>query len=232
MPRVAVLALVVSLALLASISDALRSGGTEAARGSAASTGVRGATTRYRFIINSSSDPRAVAANGWNLIDVGSKWAADRVPAGTKGLIWVGDYDNAACAWDISDSSLTDQIKAIARDPKVAGYFFSDEPDPDVCPKAPTQHRARSKLIHSLDPGKLAVMVMDANSGQASLRQIPLWVGTADYVGLDPYPCYQGKPCDYPWIDTIIKGANRAQLSYWGVVQAFSDSTWRWPTTP
>jgi hypothetical protein len=71
---------------------------------------------------------------------------------------------------------------------------------------------------------------MDSNSGQASLNQIPRWVGVADYVALDPYPCYQRKPCNYPWIDAIIAAANRAGLRYWGVAQAFDDSTWRWPT--
>jgi hypothetical protein len=71
---------------------------------------------------------------------------------------------------------------------------------------------------------------MDANSGAQSLRQIPLWRGAADYVGLDPYPCRWSKPCEFGWIDSIIKAANKARLPYWGVVQAFQDSNWRWPT--
>jgi hypothetical protein len=73
-------------------------------------------------------------------------------------------------------------------------------------------------------------MVMDSNSGRQSLDEIPLWVGAADYVGLDPYPCYLGKPCNYAWIDSIINAADKTGLPYWGVVQAFDDSTWRWPT--
>jgi Calcineurin-like phosphoesterase len=73
-------------------------------------------------------------------------------------------------------------------------------------------------------------MVMDANSGRRTLSQIPSWVGAADYVGLDPYPCYQHKACDYTWIDAVISAANRARLRYWAVVQAFDDDTWRWPT--
>lgn len=140
----------------------------------------------------------------------------------------MGDYDNSTCSWEVPDSELRSDIRR--GDSKVAGYFFSDEPDPHACPHAPAQHRARSRLLHSLDPGKLTVMVMDSNSGAQSLDQIPWWVGAADYVGLDPYPCYQGRPCRYSWIDTIIRAANRARLPYWGVVQAFDDSTWRWPT--
>lgn len=183
---------------------------------------------RYRYMYDSSSAPKVVARHGWNLLDVGSRWEADRLPKGARGLIWVGDYDNSTCNWELSDAQVRSEIKR--GDPKVAGYVISDEPDPKACPDAPAQHLARSRMIHSLDPGKLTVMVMDANSGQASLDQIRLWVGVTDYVGLDPYPCYQGHPCTYSWIGTIIKAANKARLRYWGVVQAFADPPWRWPT--
>src|SRR6266571_2349563 len=46
-------------------------------------SGARGAP-RYRFIYSSGSAPATVASYGWNLIDVGSRWAADRLPPGTK----------------------------------------------------------------------------------------------------------------------------------------------------
>ena len=117
----------------------------------------------------------------------------------------------------------------MAHDSRIAGYFFSDEPDPQACPHAPKQHKPRSSLIHSLDPGKPTILLMDSNSGRASLNQMPLWLGASDYVALDPYPCYQGKPCRYSWIDAVIKAADRTGLRYWGVVQAFNDETWRWP---
>jgi hypothetical protein len=197
--------------------------------GSGAADQTRTPPPRFRYIYNSDSAAVAVAAAGWNLIDVGSKAAADALPRGVRGLVWVGDYDNSSCSWELSDAALQ-QETAGGGDPKVAGYFFSDEPDPDACPNAPAQHRARSRLLHRLDPGKLTVMVMDTNSGSRTLAQIPSWVGAADYVGLDPYPCYQHKACDYAWIDTVIAAANRAHLRYWGVVQAFDDDTWRWPT--
>jgi hypothetical protein len=183
---------------------------------------------RFRYIYNSGPAQRVAARHGWNLLDVGSLAAADNLPKGTRGLVWVGDYDNSSCQWEVSDSALKGEIKP--GDPKVAGYFFSDEPDPRSCPDAPAQHRTRARLIKRLDPGKLTVMVMDSNSGRASLDQIPLWVGVADYVGLDPYPCYQGRPCRYSWIRTIITAADRARLRYWGVAQAFDDPPWRWPT--
>ena len=186
---------------------------------------------RYRFIFASETAAAAVVANGWNLVDVGSKWDADnRVPAGAHGLVWIGDYDNSSCTWQVSDEELTRRVTSMARDPKVIGFFYSDEPNPFVCADAPAEHKARSALIHRLAPGKITVMVVDSNRGRESLDQIPLWRGAADYIGLDPYPCYPGKPCIYSRITSIINAANRAGLSYWGVVQAFADSEWRWPT--
>ena len=167
---------------------------------------------RYRYMIDSGSRAATVASYGWNLLDVSSKSAADRLPARTKALVWVGNYDKSSCTWQVPDSELRREVRAMARDPKVAGYFISDEPDPYRCPSAPAQHAARTLLIHSSSPGKPTVMVMDSNSGGASLDQVPLWLGAADYVALDPYPCYQGKPCNYAWIDTIIKAADRAGL--------------------
>ena len=71
---------------------------------------------------------------------------------------------------------------------------------------------------------------MDSNSAQATLDQAPLWVGAADYVAQDPYPCYQNARCDFAWIDAVIAAADHAGLPYWGVVQAFEDEEWRWPT--
>ena len=197
---------------------------------SAPLVGAPGMAPPYRYLIDSGPGQAQAAADGWNLLDVGSKAEADALPRGTRGLVWVGDYDNATCNWQVSDSALEQVLRGAAGDQKIAGFFFSDEPDPYACTDAPAQHRARSSLIHALDPGVFTVLVMDSNSGAASLKQIPLWVGAADYIGLDPYPCYQGKACNYAWINSIIRAADRARIAYWGVIQAFADDTWRWPS--
>jgi calcineurin-like phosphoesterase family protein len=185
---------------------------------------------RYRHMIDSGSSARLVASYGWNLLDVSSRSAADRLPPKTRGLVWFGDYHNSSCTWEVSDAELRRDVREMARDPKVFGYFISDEPDPTACPGAPAQHRARTRLIHALSPGKPTVLLVDSNSGRATLKQIPEWAGTADLFALDPYPCYRGKPCNFDWIDKVIRAADKAGLSYWGVAQAFADSTWRWPT--
>lgn len=202
--------------------------GSNTCSGAAPSSG--GSAPRFRYIYNSGSDQAGAAANGWNLLDAGSKSTADALPAGTKGLVWLGDYDNQTCGWEMSDADVTTEVTSAIGDPKVAGYFFSDEPDPTACANAVADHKARSALIHSLNPSKFTVMVADMNSGDASLAQIPLWKGAADYIGLDPYPCRPGEACKYSWIRQVIAAADRAGLSYWGVAQAFNDSNWRWPT--
>src|SRR5213076_699843 len=144
----------------------------------------KGDPPRYRYIFSSDSAPTAVASHGWNLLDVSSQSAADQLPGRTRGMMYMGDYDNSTCDWEVSDIELTAKVAAMAGDPKVAGYYFSDEPDPHACPTAPGQHRARSQLIHGLDPGKMTLMTMDSNSGHASLDQIPLW----------------GRPTTWVWI--------------------------------
>jgi chitodextrinase len=185
----------------------------------------------YRFMINSDSGGQIASQYGYDLLDVGSAGQADGLPPGTQGLIWAGDYDNTTCSWEISDSALAPTVQAAASDTKVFGYFFSDEPDPYACPNAYADHRARSSFIHSIDPLHKTVMLVDSNSDQQTLDQIPHWAGAADYFALDPYPCYQAQACNYAWIDQVIAAANNAGLNYWGVAQAFQDATWRWPTS-
>ena len=182
---------------------------------------------RYVYDTDSASAPY-----GFNLMDVSSKAAADATPSGTKGLIWIGNYDNSTCQFAVTDAQVQSDLAGAAGDAKIAGYFIADEPDPAACRNAPQQLAARSQLVHKTDadPSHFTFMVMDSNSGSASLSQVPVWKGVTDYVGLDPYPCYQNRPCNFAWIDQIISAANAAGLNYWGVVQAFNDSTWRWPT--
>jgi hypothetical protein len=220
---------VVALAVL-SVLTALLSGPSSAQDSAPGSSSKRTSPLAYRYVFDSGAQPAAVVAHGWNLIDVDSRARADALPRGARALLWVGDYDNTSCGWQVSDAALEREIATTRGDPKIAGYFYSDEPDPFACPDAPAQHRARSALIHKLDPAKFTVMVMDSNSGQTSLRQVRLWKGAADFVGLNPYICYRDKPCDFGWINTIIHAADRVGFRYWGAVQAFADKDWRWPT--
>jgi hypothetical protein len=163
-----------------------------------------------------------IAADGFNLIDSGPG-DVDDLTGSLKGLVWVGDYDNSTCSWEVSDADLTSIVRAHASDPKVGAWFISDEPDPYACPGAYAQHAARSALIHSLDPDTPTLIVVDSNSAEQTLGQIPHWKGAADVIGLDPYTCWQGESCHLEWIDAVANAATAAGENYWGVVQGFGD---------
>ncbi len=215
---------------LAGLFLAAAAGVVWASAGSARSVVSPGHAPTYRYIVDSGPDQAAAARHGWNLLDVSSKEEADTLPRGTRGLVWVGDYDNSTCRWEVSDAELRRRLAGMAADARIAGFYISDEPDPYACPSAPAQHRARSALIHSLVPRAFTFMVVDSNSGAQTLSQMRLWGNATDYVGLDPYPCRVGAPCDYGWITSVIRAADRAGLRYFGVVQAFAGEAWRWPT--
>jgi hypothetical protein len=164
-------------------------------------------------------------AHGFNLID-SNPGEVSELPAGVKALTWVGDYDKTNCTWQSSDAQLTTWVTAHKDDPQVGVWFIGDEPwigGTPHCPTAPAQFKARSALIHSIDPAAKTLMVVDSNSGQESIDQIPDWKGATDFVALNPYMCWQGEQCHYEWIDTLARTADAAGLPYWGVVQAYGD---------
>lgn len=180
----------------------------------------------FRYAYFSSSDPAANAALGVTLIDVGSRSSADALPTALRGMVWIGDYDNTSCAWQVDDATVMTKVTAAAGDAKVAGWFFSDEPDPITCPGAPAQHRARNDLVHAADPATKTFITLDSNGftgnlTQDAIDQIPLWVGAADYIGLDPYPCLSGSACDDTFIPRMIAKADSAGIPYVGILQAF-----------
>jgi hypothetical protein len=199
------------------------------------STTVSGAAPPpYRYMYEHDGSPSGydrVAAAGFNLVDVGPYASSldALTPLKVKGLVWLGDYNNATCSWERSDSTIRSQLSAIGGHPNVAGYLISDEPQLSACPNAPAQHKVRSDLVKSLDPGRFTMIVLDSNNPDSASTYVA-WRATSDYQGLDPYPCRPGKPCDFAMIDRHIAAADAAGLRYWAIVQAFEDDNWRWPT--
>jgi hypothetical protein len=168
----------------------------------------------------------AEVADGFNLIDSGPGEVAG-LSAGVKGLTWVGDYSRTGCTFDQTDAQITAAVRAHIGDPKVGVWFISDEPwqgGTAHCVNAPAQHAARTALIHSIDPNAKTLIVLDGNSDQESLDQIPAWVGSADYVGVNAYICWHGQECHYDWIDKIDQKARASKLPLWGVIQAHGDT--------
>jgi len=185
----------------------------------------------YRYTFNTADSAAATAAGGWNVMDAGGKTEADAAPAGTRALVWEGDYDNASCSWEVSDATLRNDVQRMLGDPHVLGFFFSDEPYAEQCPTAPAQHAARNALIKSIDPSALTVMLVNAN-GSAHRAAWKLWSTPtdADVIAINPYPCLQGAACDWSLVTKSIAAADAAGFRYWFAVQSFADSEYRFPT--
>src|SRR6266581_9081642 len=77
---------------------------------------------RYRYMFSSEPAQAVVAAHGWNLLDISLLSSAYQLPRRTRGVMWVGNYNNSTCDWDVSDLALMAEIAPKAGDPKVAGY--------------------------------------------------------------------------------------------------------------
>jgi hypothetical protein len=176
-------------------------------------------------------DGTIAARYGFNLADVGpDRSTIDGLAAGVNALVWLGDYDKSTCAWQISDTKLASLLSPLVGDPKVAGFYISDEADDAIppfghCRNAAGQIAARSALVHSLAPGPYTYEVVTEPQNFAALAT------ATDVMGTDPYPCRAHQPCDMTMIPRYIAALEAAKVPhYLGVLQAFGDSRWRFPT--
>lgn len=186
---------------------------------------------RYRYMTDT-SDGQQTAPYGYNLVDVGPyRSIIDALPAGQRALVWIGDYDKATCSFERSDANVRKALAGLAGDPKVAGYYIADEPDDALpayggrCPDVAAQVTARSRLVHALAPGAFTYEVVTEPGNFAAFAK------ATDVLGADPYPCRTGRPCDWTMIPRYIAALTAAHVArYWGVLQAFSQPPWRYPT--
>jgi hypothetical protein len=186
----------------------------------------------WRFAYSNRRDQALARQYGYNLIDVSTKSEADATPRGTRGQLWLYDYDNTTCTWEKGDSYVRNIVSSVADDPKVAGFYFSNEPDPVACPQAPRQHKDRNALIKSLAPDKYTLIGIDANWRAHFDAYGTMWVGAADYVNYNPYICYAYRAkCDFAWEDHVLGVAESLNQPYFVALQAFKEGNeWRWPT--
>jgi hypothetical protein len=122
--------------------------------------------------------------DGFNLADVNatSKGTLDSLPAGVRGLVWLGDCTGAT-------ASFRSTVNAFAGDPKLFGFYIMDEPVPSTCPAA--NLLAEDNWIHAHVPGAQTFAILE-NLGR---HTSPTFAGSytpqdsgLDLVGIDPYP--------------------------------------------
>jgi hypothetical protein len=202
---------------------------------SASSSAVAGATgPTLHYASNTHDDHAAAAKVGFNLFDLPpDKAAIDALGPGQQALVWLGNLDNTNCTPGYSDAKFSAAVDRLAGDPKVFGYYLSDEPHPSVCPKAVEHIRQRADYIRSKDPAQRSfIVVLDAgkechgNFGceYAALRPEQTHV---DLFGIDPFICSIAKGCDFERIDRTVglaeaKGIPRAAMV--PVIQVFGQT--------
>lgn len=187
---------------------------TSASGGSAVRFRAPAATKTLHYTANIGTAQTAAASLGFNLFDTGTnKQSIDALPAGVRAMVWVGNLDNAPIGSACPAPALTfAQFQAVVdnlkNDPKVFGYYLSDEPHPAVCPNAASDIMARADYIRANAPGqKSFIVVLDGSnvcSGNLGCEYEALKPANThvDYIGLDPYPCHYASdgvtavPCD------------------------------------
>ncbi len=184
----------------------------------------------YRYMTDSGGAEREVAAAGFNLVDLPPEaTSVSRVPPRARALVWLGNYDNRTCSWQLPDTRLRQLLPKLARDRRVAGFYLADEPHSAPCPDAPRQLVDRSRLVHRLAPHTFTYAVIEG--GNSHPGEYRAFRGAVDVVGIDPYPCTFTGGCDYRKIDDAVARAREAGLTHiWGVVQAFQDHFYRYPS--
>ncbi len=186
---------------------------------------------RFRYMTDTSAGPQ-ILRYGYNLVDLGPYPSlVDKLPAGQRALVWIGNYNPASCSFALSGAQVRAAIRPLAGDPKVAGYYLADEADDAVpafgghCRRVAAQVTARSRLVHKLAPGAFTYEVV------TEPRNFAAFAGATDVLGTDPYPCKGGGGCNWSMIPRYIAALHAAHVArYWGVLQAFSAQAWRYPT--
>jgi hypothetical protein len=185
----------------------------------------------YRYLTDLSSGTQA-RQYGFNLVDLGPyRSLIDALPPGERALVWLGGYSRAGCVFVTTDARIRREVLALARDPKVAGYYIDDEADDALpangghCPDVVAQIEARDRLMHLLAPGTFTYEVVAEPGDFATFAR------ATDVLGAAAYPCLTGHPCDWSKIPRYIADLDAAHVArYWGLVQAFGQGKWNAPT--
>lgn len=123
-------------------------------------------------------------ADGFNLADVDAypKSKLDGLPAGVRGLVWIG-----TCQGATPDFQST--VDSFIGDPKLFGFYIYDEPLPRNCPAADLL--AETSYIHAHVPGAVTFAILENLGNSAE----PTFTGAytpqdcgLDLIGIDPYP--------------------------------------------
>ena len=144
------------------------------------------------------------AVDGFNIADVDShaRNVLDSLPAGVRGLVWLGECGGATPAF-------RSVVDAFAGDRKLYGFYVMDEPTPSTCPAR--NLLAEDNWIHAHVPGAKTFAILE-NLGRAAK---PSFAGSytqrdsgLDLIGIDPYPVRSElRQPDYAEIANYVRSA-------------------------
>jgi hypothetical protein len=185
------------------------------------------AATRLHFAPNDNFDSNGAylpAKVGFNVADVSSIKVLDSLPAGVKGLAWVGRCGGV-------DAAFLETVRPYIGNPNLLGFYLMDGPDPTgrYSPRCAADNlKAEADWIHANVPGaKTFIALMNMGSSKT-----PSFAGSynpanshVDLFGLSPYPCRtELNKCDFDMIDRYVTAAESSGVprdSLVPVYQAF-----------
>lgn len=188
-------------------------------------------------LVGAQGDQYAPGIDGFNLADVSSVWSLNHLPAGVKGLVWLGTTNGA-------DANFQSIVSQYIGNPNLYGFYLADEPDPTGqwgTKISAANLKAQSDWIHAHVPGAKTFMVM-MNMGSPDN---PSYVNTynpsntdIDLFGLDPYPIRPqfANGADYSVIEAAVNAAKVAGISLNQIVPVYQTfggggySSWTMPT--
>ena len=148
-----------------------------------------GPTTALHYAANGNFDSNGVyaaGADGFNLADVGSVSELDSLPAGDKGLVYLGMTDGVTAAF-------TAAVDSYIGDPKLYGFYLVDEPDGSATTAA--NLKAEADYIAAHVPGAISYMTEQNLSADTTPSFYYTPANTdINLFGLDPYPVNTNVP--------------------------------------
>lgn len=171
----------------------------------------------------------APGADGFNLADVSSLSVLNALPAGVKGLVYLGMVNGA-------DATFQATVSQYIGNPKLYGFYLVDEPDPTGqygTYASAANLKAESDWIHAHVPGAktfIVLMNMGSDTNPSYANTYNPANTDIDLFGLDPYPVQSqfSGGIDLNIIPAAVKAAEAAgipQSQLVPVYQAFGGGT-------
>lgn len=138
--------------------------------------------------------------------------------ANGKAVYAPGHWDDGKGEFMLSDADAVADAKGAVATGGVGYFYVADEPSSQYAAKI----KARSDLLKAQVPGYPTVVAyFDVNT-------LALFVGAADIFALDVYPSRFG--FDPSLIPALAAKADSLGMRYWGVLGAFTDTNYPWPS--